>query len=75
LVSVAATIEKLGLTKLKDALESVGLSDVLTTQNVTIFAPSDEAMTRFEEQEVRRWDTVLATSLIIYLDRLVIASL
>ena len=46
------TVEKLGLIKLKDALESVGLLDILKTQNMTIFAPTDEAMAVYEKEEV-----------------------
>lgn len=45
------TVEKLGLIKLKDALASVGLLDILKTQNMTIFAPTDEAMAQYEEEE------------------------
>jgi len=45
------TIEKLGLNKLKDALSSVGLDDVIKSQNVTIFAPTDDAFDQYEDEE------------------------
>ena len=47
------TIDKLELSKLKDALISVGLLEVVKTQNVTVFAPTNEAMEKYEEEEVR----------------------
>ena len=45
-------MDKLELTKLKDALGSVGLLEIVKTQNVTIFAPTDEAMAQYEQEEV-----------------------
>ena len=47
------TIDKLELSKLKDALISVGLLEVVKTQNMTVFAPTNEAMEKYEEEEVR----------------------
>lgn len=51
LVTLEETMDKLELTKLKDALGSVGLLEIVKTQNVTIFAPTDEAMAQYEQEE------------------------
>jgi len=68
------TIDKLGLEKLKDALVSVGLLEVVKTQNMTVFAPTDEAMAKYEQEErsklasyapIEEKETDLASSVLV----------